>query len=78
MAIQISPNKEYGKLIDLFNGKNDLINRTIRVIHNNSYEDDPTRIFRAIRFSTRFQFPICFYFFNFLIYLFIYFIYLIF
>src|SRR5262249_5822886 len=29
--------------------------RTIRVLHEKSFEDDPTRIFRAIRFEQRFK-----------------------
>lgn len=41
-------------IIDPFGGINDIENKLIRVLHNKSFIDDPTRIFRAIRFSERF------------------------
>lgn len=37
-------------------GKNDLQNGTIRVLHNKSFVDDPTRILRGIRFEARYAF----------------------
>ncbi|NLZ91742.1 MAG: CCA tRNA nucleotidyltransferase [Clostridiales bacterium] len=43
-------------LIDPFGGKNDLQNGTIRVLHNKSFVDDPTRILRGIRFEARYAF----------------------
>lgn len=43
-------------LIDPFGGKNDLQSGTIRVMHNKSFMDDPTRILRGIRFETRYGF----------------------
>jgi tRNA nucleotidyltransferase (CCA-adding enzyme) len=45
-------------LIDFFGGQRDLRERTIRVLHNVSFVEDPTRAFRAIRFSERFGFKI--------------------
>ena len=54
MAIQINAG-HVGQLIDCYGGQKDLRNRTIRVLHKRSFEDDPTRIFRAIRFEQRFQ-----------------------
>jgi len=48
----------FGTLIDFFNSYQDLKERTIRVLHNLSFVDDPTRIFRAIRFEQRFGFSI--------------------
>lgn len=57
MAIEIS-NKNFGRLIDHFNGKEDLDNKKIRVLHNLSFIDDPTRILRAIRFEQRYGFNI--------------------
>ena len=49
---------DFGKLIDLFCGKDDLKNKKIRVLHNLSFIDDPTRILRAVRFVTRYGFKI--------------------
>lgn len=57
MAIQINKNK-LGAFIDTFNGYNDLRNKIIRILHNKSFIDDPTRILRAIRFENRFNFKI--------------------
>jgi tRNA nucleotidyltransferase (CCA-adding enzyme) len=57
MAIQLNP-EHFGKLIDFFNSQNDLKQRAIKVLHNLSFVDDPTRIFRAIRFETRMSFII--------------------
>ena len=45
-------------LIDLFGGETDLKNGLIRVLHDRSFVDDPSRIFRAIRFEQRFGFCI--------------------
>lgn len=47
-----------GELIDPYNGLRDLKKRVIRVLHAKSFIDDPTRIFRAIRFAERFNFKI--------------------
>ena len=58
-AIAISLNKsDYGKIIDFYNGLNDLKEGLIRVLHNKSFLEDPTRILRAIRFKERFSFKI--------------------
>lgn len=45
-------------LIDPFNGLEDLRRGLIRALHEKSFEDDPTRIFRAVRFAVRFGFRI--------------------
>lgn len=45
-------------IIDLFSGMEDLKNKTIRKIHKNSYNEDPTRIFRAVKYSKRYKFII--------------------
>lgn len=45
-------------VIDLFNGLNDLKKRLIRVLHGKSFSEDPTRIFRALRFAERMDFQI--------------------
>jgi len=58
-AMAISLNREdYGKLIDLYNGLTDLRKGLIRILHDLSFLDDPTRILRAIRFEQRFGFRI--------------------
>lgn len=46
----------FGELLDPLGGLDDLRNGLIRVLHDNSFIDDPTRLFRAIRFKCRFGF----------------------
>ena len=43
------------KLIDLKSGLSDLKSKTLRVLYNKSYIDDPTRIFRGLAFKYRFN-----------------------
>ena len=43
-------------LIDWYGGSADLAEGVIRVLHNRSFRDDPTRMFRAIRLEQRFGF----------------------
>lgn len=57
MALQLNPAK-YGTLNDFFNSQNDLKHRAIKVLHNLSFVEDPTRIFRAIRLEKRMDFQI--------------------
>lgn len=57
MAIHLNPDT-FGTLVDFFNCQNDLKDRKIRVLHNLSFVEDPTRIFRAIRFEQRMGFTI--------------------
>lgn len=57
MAIQLSP-ATFGLLHDPYGGQRDLRTKTIRVLHGRSFLDDPTRIFRAIRFTQRFGFSL--------------------
>ena len=57
MAIQLNP-ASYGTLNDFFNCQNDLKHREIKVLHNLSFVEDPTRIFRAIRLEKRMDFQI--------------------
>jgi len=45
-------------IIDLFSCQNDLAAGRIRILHDLSFKDDPTRILRAVRFSQRFGFRI--------------------
>ncbi len=58
-AMAISLNREdYGELIDFYGGMSDIKKEVIRVLHSQSFLEDPTRILRAIRFHTRFSFSI--------------------
>ncbi|MBC6431712.1 CBS domain-containing protein [Nostoc sp. HG1] len=47
-----------GELLDFFGGLLDLQARQIRVLHPNSFIEDPTRIYRGVRFAVRFGFQI--------------------
>ncbi len=47
-----------GEIVDLTGGLEDLKNKTIRVLHDESFIDDPTRIIRALKFSVRFGFKL--------------------
>jgi tRNA nucleotidyltransferase (CCA-adding enzyme) len=57
LAIQLNPDS-YGMLIDFFAARKDIKEKTIRILHNLSFVEDPTRVFRAIRFEQRFDFTI--------------------
>lgn len=57
MAVNIN-RKNFGMFIDFFGGKKDLQSGIIRILHDNSFIDDPTRIFRAVRFEQRLNFQI--------------------
>ena len=57
LAIHLNPDK-FGTLIDFFSAQKDIKAKTIRVLHNLSFVEDPTRVFRAIRFEQRFGFTI--------------------
>lgn len=57
LAIRLNPSF-FGELIDFFGARKDIKEKTIRVIHNLSFVEDPTRILRAIRFEQRFGFRI--------------------
>jgi len=55
MAVRLN-SKRYGELVDFFGGWRDLKERKVKVLHNRSFIEDPTRIFRAIRFQERYAF----------------------
>ncbi|MDE2027676.1 MAG: CCA tRNA nucleotidyltransferase [Candidatus Omnitrophica bacterium] len=55
MAVAVNP-KAWGKVVDPFGGMKDLKAQRIRVLHDKSFWDDPTRILRAARFKARFGF----------------------
>jgi tRNA nucleotidyltransferase (CCA-adding enzyme) len=48
----------FGDLFDFFQAQKDLQDGAIRVLHNLSFVEDPTRLFRAIRFEQRLHFNI--------------------
>ncbi len=55
MAVYLAPD-HYGELIDLHGGRDDLEHRFIRILHERSFIDDATRIWRALRYEQRFDF----------------------
>ncbi|MCT7948857.1 CBS domain-containing protein [Ancylothrix sp. C2] len=57
LAVKITGNRA-GELLDFFGGLLDLQAREIRVLHANSFIEDPTRIYRAVRFAVRLGFEI--------------------
>jgi tRNA nucleotidyltransferase (CCA-adding enzyme) len=57
LAIKLNPDG-FGTLIDFFGAQKDLKQKVIRVLHNFSFVEDPTRVFRAVRFEQRFGFRI--------------------
>jgi tRNA nucleotidyltransferase (CCA-adding enzyme) len=48
----------FGELVDFFGAQRDIKEKVIRVLHNLSFVEDPTRILRAIRFEQRFGFQL--------------------
>ncbi len=56
MAVPLSGN--LGQLVDPHGGQDDLRARVIRVLHQRSFSDDPTRIVRAARYAARLGFRI--------------------
>jgi len=52
MAVSLR-GEDFGRLIDFFGGRGDLEAGVVRVLHALSFIDDPTRIFRAIRYENR-------------------------
>ncbi|MBW2062920.1 MAG: CBS domain-containing protein [Deltaproteobacteria bacterium] len=57
LAVKLNE-QHFGGLIDYFRGVKDIKYGYIRVLHNLSFVEDPTRVFRAIRFEQRFGFKI--------------------
>jgi len=55
LAIQLN-RAAWGNLIDFFGASRDIKEKFIRILHNLSFVEDPTRIFRALRFEQRFSF----------------------
>ncbi|MGB3694708.1 MAG: CBS domain-containing protein, partial [Spirulinaceae cyanobacterium] len=57
LALKLT-NSKTGELLDFFGGLLDLESRQIKVLHPNSFIEDPTRIYRAVRFAVRLGFSI--------------------
>ena len=55
MAASLDP-AQFGDLVDPYGGKSDLDRHLIRVLHQRSFKDDPTRVWRAIRYEQRLDF----------------------
>ncbi len=55
MALQLN-GRRFGTILDFFGGRADLEDKIIRVLHNLSFVEDPTRMFRAVRFEQRYGF----------------------
>jgi tRNA nucleotidyltransferase (CCA-adding enzyme) len=57
LAICLDPDR-YGELLDFYGGEQDLKRGLIRVLHNLSFVEDPTRMLRAARLEQRLGFRI--------------------
>jgi len=55
LAVRLN-GKGFGDILDFYGGQRDLNDKVVRVLHGLSFVEDPTRVFRAIRFETRFGF----------------------
>lgn len=57
MAVSLS-GSSWGSLVDPANGFGDIMRKRVRVLHDSSFSDDPTRMFRAARYASRLGFSI--------------------
>lgn len=57
MAVSLNPD-DWARLIDLYQGGDDLHKGFIRILHSNSFIDDATRMWRAVRYEQRLNFCI--------------------
>jgi len=57
LAIKLTGDNEY-TIIDYCGGYNDILKKQIKILHNNSFIDDPSRIIRTLKFALRFDFKI--------------------
>ena len=57
LAINLTGENKYS-LVDYCGGYSDILNKKIRVLHDKSFVDDPSRIIRALKFQVRFDFEI--------------------
>jgi len=54
MAIALNPGR-WGELVDFYGARSDLQHGLLRVLHNLSFVEDPTRMIRAVRFEQRYH-----------------------
>jgi tRNA nucleotidyltransferase (CCA-adding enzyme) len=57
MAIRVD-GELFGEVLDPYQGQDDLFARQVRVLHAQSFQDDPTRLFRAARYEQRLGFEL--------------------
>jgi tRNA nucleotidyltransferase (CCA-adding enzyme) len=57
MALSLNPGSR-GLLLDPFNGVADIESKLIRILHNYSFLEEPSRMIRATRFCARFDFTL--------------------
>jgi tRNA nucleotidyltransferase (CCA-adding enzyme) len=57
-ALALELGERDGRLIDVAGGAGDIRDRRVRVLHDRSFFDDPTRLFRALRYSMRLDYKI--------------------
>ena len=55
LALKLSGENKFS-LVDYFNGYDDIKNGQIKILHEKSFIDDPSRIIRALKFKERFDF----------------------
>lgn len=55
MALRLNPT-HFGEVLDFFGASDDLAARALRVLHNLSFVEDPTRLLRAVRFEQQLGF----------------------
>jgi tRNA nucleotidyltransferase (CCA-adding enzyme) len=55
-AMQLAP--ESGEIVDPFRGIDDIRSGLIRILHEDSFQDDATRMLRGVRYATRFGFKL--------------------
>jgi len=58
MALVLSANPGDAELLDPHGGQSDLKSRSLRLLHSQSFQDDPTRLFRAARYAARLGFDL--------------------
>ncbi|MBR1942984.1 CCA tRNA nucleotidyltransferase [bacterium] len=54
----IAKNCKTGEIVDYVGGIDDLKHKKLRILHENSFIDDPTRIIRGLKFAVRFGFDL--------------------
>jgi tRNA nucleotidyltransferase (CCA-adding enzyme) len=55
MAVAVTPD-HWGALSDPAGGQADILRQKLRVLHASSFQDDPTRMFRGVRYAARLGF----------------------